>query len=197
MPEAGPASRGALRGPLGEVAPAPDSPAPPGTAPEPPALLGPPPDPAVGPGLPPDSSLAADVPGTAPQAPLAPEPSEPSDAPEPSEPFDAPAERTGADASGAPHGPVSSRPLGAPDLPDAPGTLGPPGTPGCPPLAPAGASPGLVVSVGPPGGLRGSGAGARTVFAAEAKRSSRESAATEGPVSPLASSYNCRHQSSS
>ncbi|MEE1764263.1 hypothetical protein [Streptomyces sp. SP17KL33] len=36
-----------------------------------------------------------------------------------------------------------------------------------------------------------------TVFAAEAKRSSRESAATEGPVSPLASSYNCRHQSSS
>ncbi|MFF7258695.1 hypothetical protein ACFZCL_00160 [Streptomyces sp. NPDC008159] len=36
-----------------------------------------------------------------------------------------------------------------------------------------------------------------TVFAAEANRSSRESAATEGPVSPLASSYNCRHQSSS
>ncbi|TQE40012.1 hypothetical protein Sipo8835_01025 [Streptomyces ipomoeae] len=36
-----------------------------------------------------------------------------------------------------------------------------------------------------------------TVLAAEAKRSSRESAATEGPVSPLESSYNCRHQSSS
>nr|WP_240496625.1 hypothetical protein [Streptomyces torulosus] len=36
-----------------------------------------------------------------------------------------------------------------------------------------------------------------TVFAAEANRSSRESAATEGPVSPLASSYNFRHQSSS
>ncbi|MFF9038388.1 hypothetical protein ACF090_23305 [Streptomyces sp. NPDC014892] len=188
MPEAGPASCGALRGPLGEVAPAPESPAPPGPSPEPPALLGALPDPAVGPGLPPDSSLAADVPGTAPQAPLV---------PEPSEPFDAPAERIGAGASGAPHGPVSSRSLGAPGLPDAPGTLGPPGTPRCPPLAPAGASPGLVVSVGPPGGLGGSGAGARTVFAAEAKRSSRESAATEGPVSPLASSYNCRHQSSS
>jgi hypothetical protein len=36
-----------------------------------------------------------------------------------------------------------------------------------------------------------------TVPAAEAKRSSRESAATEGPVSPSESSYNCRHQSSS
>ncbi|WP_443080400.1 hypothetical protein [Streptomyces sp. SP18BB07] len=55
---------------------------------------------------------------------------------------------------------------------------------------------------GPPGGLGGSGGvvfgvPSLTVFAAEAKRSSRESAATEGPVSPLASSYNCRHQSSS
>lgn len=46
-------------------------------------------------------------------------------------------------------------------------------------------------------GVVGVVGGFPTVFAAEAKRSSRESAATEGPVSPLASSYNCRHQSSS
>ncbi|MER6154818.1 hypothetical protein ABT147_04645 [Streptomyces sp. NPDC001868] len=65
---------------------------------------------------------------------------------------------------------------------------------------------GLGRPVGPPGGsagvlevvgVVGVVGGFPTVFAAEAKRSSRESAATEGPVSPLASSYNCRHQSSS
>jgi hypothetical protein len=47
---------------------------------------------------------------------------------------------------------------------------------------------------GAPAGVSGD---SPTVSAAEAKRSSRESAATEGPVSPLVSSYNCRHQSSS
>jgi hypothetical protein len=47
------------------------------------------------------------------------------------------------------------------------------------------------------GALVGVVRGFPTVSAAEAKRSSRESAATEGPVSPLVSSYNCRHQSSS
>ncbi|WP_257034325.1 hypothetical protein [Streptomyces sp. 1222.2] len=50
----------------------------------------------------------------------------------------------------------------------------------------------------PSGALAGVVRGFPTVSAAEAKRSSRESAATEGPVSPLmSSSYNCRHQSSS
>ncbi|UUU30020.1 hypothetical protein JIX56_09020 [Streptomyces sp. CA-210063] len=46
-------------------------------------------------------------------------------------------------------------------------------------------------------GVVGLVGGFPSVSAAEAKRSSRESAATEGPVSPLESSYNCRHQSSS
>ncbi|MFE7929054.1 hypothetical protein ACFU6S_09950 [Streptomyces sp. NPDC057456] len=37
----------------------------------------------------------------------------------------------------------------------------------------------------------------RTAPAAEAKRSSRESAVRAGPASSVASSYNCPHQSSS
>ncbi|MDX3731246.1 hypothetical protein [Streptomyces caniscabiei] len=74
--------------------------------------------------------------------------------------------------SEASHGLTSSRPAGDPGPLDPPGVVG-----------------------GSGGG--GFGVPSLTVFAAEAKRSSRESAATEGPVSPFASSYNCRHQSSS
>ncbi|WP_374120722.1 hypothetical protein [Streptomyces sp. AN091965] len=57
---------------------------------------------------------------------------------------------------------------------------------------------------GPPGPAWWSGAAggpspasSPTVPAAEANRSSRESAAAAGPVSSFASSYNCAHQSAS
>ncbi|MDX3518316.1 hypothetical protein [Streptomyces scabiei] len=75
--------------------------------------------------------------------------------------------------SAGPAGSVDPEAPGASDVPDGPATSD---------------------ASGAPAGVSG---GSPTVSAAEAKRSSRESAATEGPVSPLVSSYNCRHQSSS
>ncbi|MEU0774070.1 hypothetical protein ABZ327_09855 [Streptomyces sp. NPDC006135] len=60
---------------------------------------------------------------------------------------------------------------------------------------------GRSVTMSVPGAGRSSLAGetpwSPTAPAAEAKRSSRESGAGAGPVSPVESSYNCPHQSSS
>ncbi|GAB2907484.1 hypothetical protein GCM10027075_03760 [Streptomyces heilongjiangensis] len=95
-------------------------------------------------------------------------------------------------------GPVA----GGSDGPVETGAAGLPGPvlPVAGPLGPSGsAARGRRALGGPVGPVPFGGAAGpfATVFAAEANRSSRESAATEGPVSPLASSYNCRHQSSS
>ncbi|WP_371575608.1 hypothetical protein [Streptomyces sp. NBC_01314] len=92
-----------------------------------------------------------------------------------------------------------------PDAADVPGTAAQaPDVPGTALQAPGALAGWVAPGVsGTPGGLVGSAGvagvvgGFPTVSAAEAKRSSRESAATEGPASPLVSSYNCRHQSSS
>ncbi|MFF6784597.1 hypothetical protein [Streptomyces sp. NPDC012510] len=93
------------------------------------------------------------------------------------------------DAPGtAPHAPeVPGIALHAPDVLDVPDV----------PAGVGGRAGGVAGRAGGVAGRAGGVGGCPSVPAAEAKRSSRESAATEGPVSPLSSSYNCRHQSSS
>ncbi|MDX2908508.1 hypothetical protein [Streptomyces griseiscabiei] len=138
---------------------------------------------------PPGTPLAADVPGTAAQA-----PDVPGTAPQAPRGLDAP------EAPEAPHAPAGFAGLTRSTCVDAPGPPCPRGPPAA--LAGSAGTPGDSEAPGVRGapddpGAPGPRGGLRTVSDAEAKRSSRESAATEGPVSPLASSYNCRHQSSS